>query len=239
MSLLGSIKSKFSTRSIERLRRLRRPRSLYLLASRTAPISDYAGRDRGNPIDRFYIESFLEQHRSLIRGRVLEVKDNAYTRRFGGAQVTQADVLDINPQNAQATVIADLRNLGPVAADTYDCFILTQTLQYIDDLDAAVAECHRILRPGGSVLVTLPTLGKVEGLETNVAGNFWRFTTHSARYVFAKRFDDLDVRSRGNCLAGMAFWVGLAQEDLPFDRLNHDDPTFPCLVTVRATKAGG
>ncbi len=43
---------------------------------RLTPISDVWGLDRGRPLDRYYIESFLERHRGDIRGRVLEVKDS-------------------------------------------------------------------------------------------------------------------------------------------------------------------
>ena len=39
---------------------------------RLTPISPKWGLDRGRPIDRSYIESFLAQHASNIRGRVLE-----------------------------------------------------------------------------------------------------------------------------------------------------------------------
>lgn len=236
MGMLGSLKEKLPESWRYRLARWRRPRWLYLLSKQTKPISNYAGRERGEPIDRYYIEDFLARHSAHVKGRVLEVKDAAYTRRFGAERVTQSDVLDINPQNKQANVIGDLRNLSAAANDTYDCFICTQTFQYLDDLPAAVAECHRILKPGGVLLATLPCLGKVEGLEPNVAGNFWRFTPHAAKYLFAKVFEKLEVNGRGNALAGMAFWVGMAQQDLGVKRLTNDDPAFPVIVTVRAVK---
>jgi SAM-dependent methyltransferase len=219
------------------LTRLRHPRFLYLLFARSKPISNYAGRERGLPIDRFYIESFLDQHRSDITGHCLEVKDNAYTRQFG-QNVTHSDILDINPDNKAATFHADLRSLSPIPDNTFDCFILTQTLQYIDDLDAAITHIHRILKPGGVLLATLPTLGKMEGLEPNVAGNFWRFTPHSADYLFKRHFppQNVQVQSWGNAISGMAFYVGLSQEDLGQKRLQTHDPAFPCIVTVRAVK---
>lgn len=236
---LSALKSKLSPAARLRLTRCRRPAWWYLLASRrSAPISNYAGRERGEPIDRYYIETFLSHHAADVRGRCLEVKDALYTTRFGGDRITRSDVLDINSDNPGATILGDLRRLEAVAGDTYDCFILTQTLQYIDDLDAAVRECHRILKPGGVLLATLPCLGKVEGLEKNVSGNFWRFTPHAATYLFGKAFppDRVQVDSCGNARAGMAFWVGLSQQDLPAGVLQQHDPAFAVIVTVRAQK---
>ena len=62
---------------------------------RLIPISKEWGFDRGLPIDRYYIERFLQRHAADIRGRVLEVGDNAYTRRFGGDRVTNSDVINL------------------------------------------------------------------------------------------------------------------------------------------------
>src|SRR5690606_11879416 len=54
---------------------------------RVTPVSERFGYDRGQPVDRYYIENFLEHHRADVRGRVLEIGDASYTRRFGGDQV--------------------------------------------------------------------------------------------------------------------------------------------------------
>src|ERR1700687_4639306 len=62
---------------------------------RVTPISRDFGFARGLPVDRFYIEHFLQQHAGDIKGRVLEIADNAYTVRFGGAQVARSDVLNL------------------------------------------------------------------------------------------------------------------------------------------------
>src|SRR5450755_3790753 len=81
-------------------RRLSRPAWLGTLR-RTTPLSDEHGFDRGTPVDRYYIEGFLEEHRQDIRGRVLEVRDSGYTDRFGH-ELTQRAVLDINSANPLA-----------------------------------------------------------------------------------------------------------------------------------------
>jgi hypothetical protein len=57
---------------------------------RTEPISRDFGFVRGGPVDRYYIEGFLSRHAGDIAGRVLEIGDDTYTRRFGGGAVTQA-----------------------------------------------------------------------------------------------------------------------------------------------------
>ena len=64
---------------------------------RLAPLSREFGYDRGQPVDRYYIEAFLAASSGLIRGRVLEIGDRSYTERFGGDRVTQSDVLNVNP----------------------------------------------------------------------------------------------------------------------------------------------
>jgi ubiquinone/menaquinone biosynthesis C-methylase UbiE len=119
------------------------------------------------------------------------------------------DVLDIDPQNPNATVIGGLRRLDGVASDSYDCAVITQTLHFIDDVDAAIAEIKRVLKPGGTALVTAPFLQKLEKPEWP---DYWRFTPLSMRYLFGKHFpsDDLEVRSWGNVWTGAAFWIGLA-----------------------------
>ncbi len=57
--------------------------TLWQLATRHTPRREF-GYDRGLPIDRYYIERFLANNASDIRGHVMEIADNIYMRRFGG-----------------------------------------------------------------------------------------------------------------------------------------------------------
>src|SRR5688572_17693927 len=75
---------------------------------RLAPISRRFGYDRGKPIDRVYIEQFLALHAGDVRGRTLEIGDDAYTRRFGGDRVALHDVLHVAEGNPKATFVGDL-----------------------------------------------------------------------------------------------------------------------------------
>ena len=186
-------------------------------------------------MDRYYIERFLDAERGAIRGRVLEVLNAEYTERFGTG-VERTDVLDIDSSNETATIVADLARADDVPSETFDCFVLTQTLQYVYDLQSAVRHVHRILRPGGTVLCAVPTVSRIARgtLETE----YWRLTALGCERLFGDAFigGAVEARSQGNVLTAVAFLMGMAAEELSTRELELADPFFPLLVTVKATK---
>jgi SAM-dependent methyltransferase len=201
---------------------------------RTAPIGRNFGFDRGRPIDRRYIESFLEEHRSDIRGRVLEIGDANYTRRFGAERVTHSDIYD-RPGNAQATLTGDLGKQSNLLTGAFDCLIVCQTLLFIYDVHRAMANLRDALAPGGVLLMTVPGISQIVREDMDREGDFWRFTTRSVNDLAREQFDAdrIDVRSWGNVLACVGFLHGLAQEDLREDEIDACDPDFQLIVSLR------
>ena len=128
---------------------------------RVTPIDPHFGGRRGKPVDRHYIERFLADHAADIQGRVLEVAEDHYTWRYGGNRVEQSDIIHVDPSNPRATLVADLADAGGIENDSFDCFICTQTLTYIYDVQSALATIHRILRPGGVLLATVPGISQI------------------------------------------------------------------------------
>ena len=126
------------------------------------PVSREFGFDRGGPVDRWYIERFLDAHRADVRGRVLEVAESSYTDRYGDGQVTQSDVLYAKPGLPEATIVGDLTTGKGIPRDAYDCLIVTQTLPFIYDVAGAVRGIRDALVEGGVALVTVP--GMLAGL---------------------------------------------------------------------------
>ncbi|MCA1651526.1 MAG: methyltransferase domain-containing protein, partial [Acidobacteria bacterium] len=204
---------------------------------RTDPMSREWGYDRGEPLDRYYIEAFLAGHSSEIRGAVLEVQEDDFTRRFGGPRVTAADIVDLDESNSRATIIADLRHATTLRDAAYDCIILTQTLHVIDDVGAVLRECYRLLKPGGVLLATMPCASRV-CLEYGEDGDLWRMTPAGARALVERVFGAGHVQctSYGNVLANIGFLTGAAVHELPEPELDILDPYFPALVGVRAAK---
>lgn len=207
---------------------------------RVTPISRDWGFDRGTPIDRFYIERFMDAHSADIRGRVLEVADNAYTRRFGGDRVERSDVLHPGPGNPRATVIADLAKPAPALERQFDCIICTQTLQFVFEVGNAVMQLHHWLKPGGVLLASVPGISQISREDMEQTGDYWRFTGASVRNLFAAGFGEqaIDVDVSGNVLAATGLLHGIAAEEFDSSSLLEADPQFQMLMTVRAVREG-
>jgi glycosyltransferase involved in cell wall biosynthesis len=204
---------------------------------RLTPVSRSFGFDRGLPIDRYYIEGFLFRRAADIAGRVLEIADNDYTMRFGGARVVQSDILHVNHDNPRATFVGDLADAPQLPTDGFDCIILTQTLHLIYDTRAALRTLYRILKPGGVLLLTSPGITQVEH---GVRGNawLWAFTHESVRRLLEEVFpsSNVHVEDHGNVFAAVAFLHGLALQEVSTDALDHRDSVYQLIIAARAVK---
>jgi SAM-dependent methyltransferase len=204
---------------------------------RLRPISTNWGYERGLPIDRAYIEAFLHRHAVDIKGRVLEAGDDSYTRRFGGDRVTHADILHVEPGHPSATIVADLTDAPHIRDDSFDCIVLTQTLQFIYDVPAVIRTLHRIIAPGGAALITVPGVTQIGDPHWQDSW-YWSFTEHSLRHLLASSFPDDCVHTevQGNVLAATSFLHGIAAGELSADELAYRDPHYPVVVCARVLK---
>jgi len=205
---------------------------------RTRPISECFGFDRGRPVDRHYIEAFLAMHAQDVRGRVLEIGDDTYTRRFGGDRVEQSDVLHVTPGIPGATITGSLEDPDVLPAAAFDCMVLTQTLHIIYDVRAALDSVAVGLRPGGVLLATVPGISQVDRDEWASAWS-WAITPYAFRRLLTEAFPgaQVEVQGHGNVLAATAFLHGLADTELRPAELAHHDPAYPMLVTGRVVAA--
>ena len=200
---------------------------------RTAPFSTTYGFERGTPVDRYYLHRFLAAHRSAITGAVLEVQVDSYTRRFGH-EVTRSETFDVIPL-FRPTYLCDLSHAEGILPDAaYDCLLLPNTLPYLLELDAALANMFRVVKPGGSILASaaglLPLSGDVP--------EYWRLTPDGwrERLTSAWRGAELTVEGQGNCLSATAAQLGLALEELSDEELDVHDPRYPVLTTIACLK---
>jgi len=205
--------------------------------TRLTPISRDFGCDRGTPIDRYYIEQFLAENAADVKGRVLEIGDRTYTVRFGGDRVERSDILHVVEGDPQATIIADLADGANIPSETFDCVILTQTLQLIYDVPAALNTLRRILKPGGSLLATFPGISQTYDHEWSSTW-YWNFTRISAQRLFSEAFGqaNITVTAYGNVFAAISFLHGVAVEEVDTVSLDLQTTGYDVTLAVRAVK---
>lgn len=208
---------------------------------RTTPVSRKFAFGRGQSVDRYYMDRFLERHAQDIRGEVLEIGEATYTKRFGGERVVRSHVLHAVEGNPEATIVADLARGDGIASEQFDAIVCLQTLHYIYDIHAAVRTLHRLLKPGGVLLATVPGISQLSRYDSDRWGEYWRLTSQGARRLFADGFPggEVAVEARGNVLAAVAFLHGIAAQELRPEEVEARDPDFEVSVLIRAVKGRG
>jgi SAM-dependent methyltransferase len=202
------------------------------------PVHRRYGLRLGRPVDRFYIERFLERHAGDMRGRTLEVLDAVYTRRFGGGAVEWFDVLDLDPGNAAATVRGDLQTGEGIPPGAFDCFVCTQTISITYDFAGALDTAYFALAPGGVLLLTVPGISHQAEPDGELFPDHWRFTWRAIDRLLAERFGEgnVEVGAEGTVAACAAFLYGIPAADVDPAHLDPHDPDYEMVICARAVK---
>jgi hypothetical protein len=212
-------------------------RKTYFGDSETQPVSDKFGVDRGTPIDRYFIEQFLQQNSRYIKGSVLEIAESTYSKRFGSA-VTSYEVLHAANDNPNATIVGDLSQPQTLPTNTVDCFICTQTFNFIYNFQDAIKGAWQLLKPGGVLIATVAGVTQISRYDMDRWGDYWRFTTASAKKAFGDVFGEQNVTIdyHGNCYTAVCFLRGLCLEEIKKENLLAKAPDYPVIITILAQK---
>jgi SAM-dependent methyltransferase len=126
----------------------------------------------------------------------------------------------------------------PVRSDSVDVVVANQVLEHLKNIHHAVAECNRILRPGGFLAVGLPNLASAHNRALLLAGRQPTFIQVRSPHVrgltwretlaFLEAFGFRPVRSRG---AGFYPLRGRPMKLL--DRVLPSAAAFQCHVMVK------
>lgn len=213
---------------------LNRFRSRRKMGGNVAPLSYQWGHDRGLALHRHYVNEFLARYAADVRGRCLEFEQDVYTTKTGGTQVTRCDVLDLNSTNPHATIIADQTRPNTIPSDSFDCIICTHVLHIIWDVRPAMQDLHRILKPGGTLLVAVPLVSMCDP----AWGELWRFTPHGLRRLCEEWFpaDRVTTHAYGNSLTAAGELRGLVTHEFTPAELTTHDERFALEVCARAVK---
>ena len=203
----------------------------------TTPISEVFALDRGTPIDRIYIEHFLESNKDCIKGTLCEIGENNYSKKYASGTAS-FEIFHFTNENQNATIIGNLSDLSTLPENKIDCFILTQTLNFIYDFKSAIQGLHYMLSPGGTALVTVSGISQISRYDMDRWGDYWRFTDLSIKKAFEEVFGtgNVEVETYGNVLTSIAFLEGISAEELTTEELFYKDQNYQITITLRAKK---
>lgn len=194
------------------------------------PLNREFGFPRGTPIDRYYIENWLEQNRERIRGDVLEIAENTYTKRFG-AEGAESHILHVSLEK-DGFIKGNFETGEGITQESMDCIILTQTLPFIYDCKQVIANLYKMLRKGGTALVTTGGITQISRYDMERWGHFWSFTTASLKRLieesaFGKNYT---MSVYGNVKTACALMYGVAAEELKPEELEYADADYPVSI---------
>lgn len=205
----------------------------------TAPVGKIYGSDRGGSICRYYLDTFLNEHRSVIKGRVLEIGDRHYTDKFGTG-VGESYVLHFEDghQRNQFDFTGDLRDGKGIQKDFYDCIICTQVLDFVEDIRETPDILINALKPGGKLLISVSGISAICRYDMDKYGQYWNFTDKSIRNMFMRNDTECEVWTKGNCKVACAFLQGMGCAELTMEELEDTDEDFQVVILAVVTKIG-
>ena len=199
------------------------------------PIDDTYGFNRGTPVDRYYIEQFLDSNRNYIKGHVLEVGDRSYTEKYSDGDVERSIVLNVlSAGDSDDTIKGNLETGEGIPDGTIDCFICTQTLQFIYDVEKVVDNIIKVLKKGGVALVTVGGISQIIDYERRKFGHFWNFTDMSLSKAFQAHpeVESVETKVYGNVKSATAFLYGLSYDELKKEELDYLDDRYQVIIAA-------
>ena len=196
------------------------------------PLNREFGFSRGMPIDRYYIEKWLEENKRLIYGDVLEIAEDTYTKRFGRDDAVP-HILHVDIEQ-EGFIKGNLETGEGIEENSVDCIILTQTLPFIYNCKNVISNLYKALRKGGNALFTTGGISQISRYDMDRWGHFWSFTTASLkRLIEESEFGiNYEMSVYGNVKTACALLYGVAAEELKQEELEFSDEDYPVSVCV-------
>jgi SAM-dependent methyltransferase len=144
-------------------------------------------------------------------------------------------VLDLSAENPHATIVADMTKPNSLPSDTFDCIVCVHVLHLVYEADVFAKELHRLLAPGGTLLLAVPGTSMIDPDWTE----YRRWTGLGVQTLLGQFFrpSDIVVETYGNSLAAAAEMRGLASDEIAPWELNAKDDLFQVEVCGLAVKS--
>lgn len=112
--------------------------------------------------NRFYVNTWLERELPLLSGKVVNIGAGGSLlpkKLLNHSKVTKYTTFDrkmYGDSKNPVDVVGDVQTMPLDWSGVWDAAICVEVMECVPDLFKAVSEIHRILKPGGVVLITSP-----------------------------------------------------------------------------------
>jgi hypothetical protein len=201
------------------------------LFKRTNAICPDFGSNRGTPVDRYYLDQFIDSIKPDVTGHVLEIGGHPTNRdKFGFVNsdtYTVADLIDYGHPH----VCGDIQNVDLFPPNSFDTIVLFNVLEHVAEPQRAVHNIYRWLKPNGKVFCMVPNAQRVH----HAPKDYWRPMPDALDHIFSQ-FKETKVRTYGNVMTTVAALLGVAAEELSKEVLDHVHRRYPVIGCVSAIK---
>lgn len=178
------------------------------------------------PAERDSIVRFVarEARRLPAGARVLDVGagDAPYRELFAHVEYVTTDWAESVHDDARGSDLIASADRLPVDDASFDVVVLTQVLEHVPEPGAVMGELHRVLRPGGTLLLTAPLAWELH----EAPHDFYRYTRFGLEHLAqAAGFERIEIVERndsfttlGQLMRNVAFTMGRAQDGLDDQR---------------------
>ncbi len=126
------------------------------------------------------LKEFKAVIRKYARGKLLDAGAGSLNLRGMLEPFCEKYVsMDVSDARGQVDIIGDIQNMPQVGSDQFDSVFCSQVLEHVPQPWHAIAEFHRILKPGGVVIISVP---HISGLHEE-PHDYYRYTPYALRFL--------------------------------------------------------
>jgi SAM-dependent methyltransferase len=198
---------------------------------KTVPICQAFGLTRGTPVDRYYLDKFIQEIQTQIAGNILEVggtpKDKDFYQVNPG---TSYRILNIEA-GPGVDIVGDVHDASLIAPESLDSVIIFNVLEHCYAPWIAVENIYKWLKPGGKCFAMVPSAVRVHATPVD----YWRPLPDAFSWVF-KNYTQQKLYVYGNPITVIASYHGIAVEELTKAELDAFHPDYPVATCIVAEK---